>query len=650
MKELTKLPNYLHSIFVFAFLLLACNMGAQNKTVTEIAFDHDANLETFAFGADISWLSQQESWGTYYCNRAGKKADLMDILKDDFGINAIRFRVWVNPSGGWSGKNDVINLSKRAHAKGYKIMISFHYSDTWADSGNQTIPAKWTDHSAEALAKNVYDHTKDVLSGLKAAGITPKWVSIGNETKFGMLYETGRTNTTEGVMNFVKFINAGAKAVKEIDENIITIIHLSNGHDESTARKMFDNLEKYGANYDCLGFSCYPKWSHLDVTTDANIKTAVNTYINVFKNLKARFNKPVMVMETGHYGTEPYDANRFFAEFIKALINDKELGCFYWEPEAFDNSGYNLGAWSSATHQGTIAMDAFKGVKHTNVSKYATALVLQPNDTTIYSMEDTIALKIYAKTSTTVTSVEKVDFYVDNKFYQSVLPDGKSTNYYLYADSLSRGAHAFHALVYDTQGNVEYSDTIHLLKDDVTIFQENGDGFVGVEEEELTIAKKVLRYTGAGYIPAADSRKAMICYNAYFPEAGKYTMYIRHHSTEKRSLYMHVGEKSVTITGTLSPSGRWTYSTKQIEIEESGSYSITLNGLTKGHPDIDYIAFSRSESGMPVSYGDVTEVKSIIRNNNESGIIYDLKGFPHRMDENLPRGLYIKNGNKIIMN
>lgn len=30
----------------------------------------------------------------------------MDILKDDFGINAIRFRVWVNPSGGWSGKND----------------------------------------------------------------------------------------------------------------------------------------------------------------------------------------------------------------------------------------------------------------------------------------------------------------------------------------------------------------------------------------------------------------------------------------------------------------------------------------------------------------------------------------------------------------
>ena len=139
----------------------------------------------------------------------------------------------------------VKDLGKRIKDAGASFMLDFHYSDTWADSGNQTIPAKWTDHSAEALAKNVYDHTKDVLSGLKAAGITPKWVSIGNETKYGMLYETGRTNTTEGVMNFVKFINAGAKAVKEIDENIITIIHLSNGHDESTARKMFDNLEKY---------------------------------------------------------------------------------------------------------------------------------------------------------------------------------------------------------------------------------------------------------------------------------------------------------------------------------------------------------------------------------------------------------------------
>ena len=370
------------TFFLLAFL--ACCMASAQLTVTETVFDRKANEDKFAFGADISWLSQQESWGTYYCNRQGKRADLMDILKEDFGLNAVRFRVWVNPSGGWSGKQDVINLCKRAYAKGLKIMISFHYSDTWADSSNQTIPGQWTDHSAEALAQKVYEHTKDVLSGLKKEGIIPKWVSIGNETKYGMLYETGRTKTTEGMMNFVKFINSGAKAVKEISEDIITIIHLPNAHDEGTARNMFDNLKKYGANYDCIGLSAYPRWSHLDVTTDANITSTINKYLTTFKNLKSRFGKPVMVMETGHYANEPYDANRFLAEFMKALIADGELGCFYWEPEAFDNSGYNLGAWSSATHQATIAMDAYMGIKHTKVSQYATSLLMLPNDTLIF--------------------------------------------------------------------------------------------------------------------------------------------------------------------------------------------------------------------------------------------------------------------------
>ena len=169
---------------------------AQQLTVTETVFDRAANEENFAFGADISWLSQQESWNTYYCNRKGQRAELMSILKGDFGLNAVRFRVWVNPSGGWSGKQDVINLCKRANAKGFKIMISFHYSDTWADSGSQTIPGQWTDHSVEALAQNVYDHTYDVLKSLYDLDIHTRWVAIGNETKYGMLYDVGKTKST----------------------------------------------------------------------------------------------------------------------------------------------------------------------------------------------------------------------------------------------------------------------------------------------------------------------------------------------------------------------------------------------------------------------------------------------------------------------
>lgn len=642
-------PNYYFSLLASVLLLCTSNTYAQDKMVSEITFDHDNNLATFAFGADISWLSQQESWGTYYCNRAGKRADLMDILKEDFGINALRFRVWVNPNGGWSGKQDVINLCKRAHAKGFKIMISFHYSDTWADSGNQEIPAKWTDHSAEALAKNVYDHTRDVLSGLKAVGIIPGWVSIGNETKYGMLYETGRTNTTEGVMNFVKFINAGAKAVKEISPDIITIIHLSNGHDEATARKMFDNLEKYGANYDCLGFSCYPKWSHLDITNDTNIKTAVNTYLNVFKNLKARFKKPVVVMETGHYGTEPYDANRFFAEFIKALIADKELGCFYWEPEAFDNSGYNLGAWSSATHQGTIAMDAFKGVKFTKVSKYATTSVSRLDDRLIYSPQEPIEIKVLAKAGSTVTSISSVDFYLNNELYTTETK-GLLNFYTVNIDSLKTGNYTFHAIATDNQGNTESTDTLSFLVGNMTVFQENGDGYEGVNDSTLKVSKTVTRYTGDGYIPASSSMKSSINWNAHFPEAGKYTAYVRYHSDIKRSMRLTIGEHTYTLVGNPTPSNRWGYVAKTFDIESPGTYNITMQGLTsKGFPDIDFIAFETSEGSSAVGYGNSTAINAVQKTKTQSGIIYDIQGRLHLEDAHLSSGIYIKDNKKFIV-
>ena len=446
-------------VTIFASITIT-TATAQDMTVTETVFDRSANEDNFAFGADISWLSQQESWNTYYCNKAGKKTELMKILKEDYQLNAVRFRVWVNPWGGWSGKQDVINLCKRAHAKGLKIMISFHYSDTWADSGSQTIPAQWTDHSADALAQKVYDHTYDVLKALDRLGIHPKWVAIGNETKYGMLYETGRTKNTEGVKNFVRFINSAYQAIQDVDSSMQAVIHLPNAHDEATARKMFDNLQKYGAKYDVIGLSAYPRWSHLDVTTDANIKSTINTYMTTFKNLKKRFNKPVMVVETGHYCDKPLDGNRFLAEFMKALIADGELGCFYWEPEAFDNSGYNLGAWSSKTHQATIAMDAYLGMKHTAVSKYATTIISSPQKNQVYAEGDSVTMKIYAKTTTKLTAVEQVDFYLNDKKVASQTPQAKG-NYFTHAtENLPTGEYTFHAIVTDTQGHTQTSNKV----------------------------------------------------------------------------------------------------------------------------------------------------------------------------------------------
>ena len=93
--------------------------------------------QTFAKGADVSWITQMEASGYRWQNDNGQQQDLLQILKDH-GMNTIRLRVWVNPSGGWNGTSDLVAKAIRARNAGFRIMIDFHYSDSWADPGQQT--------------------------------------------------------------------------------------------------------------------------------------------------------------------------------------------------------------------------------------------------------------------------------------------------------------------------------------------------------------------------------------------------------------------------------------------------------------------------------------------------------------------------------
>ena len=49
----------------------------------------------------------------------------------------------VNHRTGWSNKEDMLYLAKRAAKAGQRIMIDIHYSDFFADPSHQTIPAAW---------------------------------------------------------------------------------------------------------------------------------------------------------------------------------------------------------------------------------------------------------------------------------------------------------------------------------------------------------------------------------------------------------------------------------------------------------------------------------------------------------------------------
>jgi len=307
----------------------------------------------FAKGADVSWMTEMESSNRKFYNSSGTQQDLLSILKG-LGMNTIRLRVWVNPTDGWCNKADVIAKAKRVKAAGLRLMIDFHYSDSWADPGKQTKPVAWNGQAIAALKTSVGNHTTDVLTALKNEGITPEWVQVGNETNDGMLWEEGRASAN--MKNFAELVLSGYNAVKAVFVNAKVIVHVSNGYNNSLFRWMFDGLKNNGAKWDVIGMSLYPEtaadWSSKNTQCLANMTDMVS-----------RYGKEVMIVEVGMPTSEAAASKAFITDLItkvKSLPDSKGLGVLYWEPQSYASwKGYKLGAFDD-TGKPTIALDAFK--------------------------------------------------------------------------------------------------------------------------------------------------------------------------------------------------------------------------------------------------------------------------------------------------
>jgi arabinogalactan endo-1,4-beta-galactosidase len=118
-----------HILFLLFIGLLSCNKS--NSGGSGVIPPPPAPA-IIAKGADISWLTQMETAGKVFYNGSGAAQDCIQILKN-LGMNSIRLRVWVNPAGGWNNTADVLVKATRAKNLGMKILIDFHYSDSWAD-------------------------------------------------------------------------------------------------------------------------------------------------------------------------------------------------------------------------------------------------------------------------------------------------------------------------------------------------------------------------------------------------------------------------------------------------------------------------------------------------------------------------------------
>jgi len=329
------------------FSLTACKKNSKGGDDT----NPPSTDSGFAKGADISWVTQMEAAGIKFYNSSGTEQECMALMKS-LGMNTVRLRVWVNPSPAWNNAADVLTKAIRAKNLGLRIMIDFHYSDSWADPGKQTKPAAWADQDFNTLKTSLSSHTVTVLTELKNNNISPEWVQVGNETDDGMLWPDGKASAS--MSNFAELINAGYDAVKSIFPDAKVIVHISNGYNNSLFRWMFDGLQSNGAKYDVIGMSLYPP---------ASGWAAYNSEcLNNMNDMVSRYNKEVMVVEAGMSWSNATDCKLFLTDLINktnSVTGNKGLGVLYWEPEAYNNwQGYSLGAFDNSGKP-TVALNAF---------------------------------------------------------------------------------------------------------------------------------------------------------------------------------------------------------------------------------------------------------------------------------------------------
>ncbi|MEA5460831.1 glycosyl hydrolase 53 family protein [Arcicella sp. LKC2W] len=333
------------------FIFLGIMLLFISSNISNMKSNHKLNTD-FVKGADISWITEMEASGRKFYDSSGKEMDCFALMKS-LGMNSIRLRVWVNPASNYNHTADVVVKAIRAKNLGMRIMIDFHYSDDWADPSKQTKPKAWQNLDLEGLKSAIGKHTTEVLTELKKNDISPEWVQVGNETNNGMLWPTGKASIN--MAGFTQMINAGYDAVKSVFPTSKVIVHLANGHDNNLFRWMFDGLTANGVKYDIIGMSLYPTWAGTDWQT-ANAKCLVN-----MNDMVARYHKEVMIVEVGMPWDKAEDCQQFISDLIvktKSVSEGKGLGVLYWEPQAYNWVGYNLGAFDNSGKP-TAAMTAF---------------------------------------------------------------------------------------------------------------------------------------------------------------------------------------------------------------------------------------------------------------------------------------------------
>jgi len=331
-------------LFLFSFLIFS---ACQTSSTTELPGEDDTStpLEPTSFfysGADISYYPTISQRNLTFRNRANVPRDFLQILLEN-GVNTARLRLWHTPATDHASFEEVETFSAQLKSLGFKVWLTVHYSDTWADPGNQQIPAAWQNASFEVLKDSVYKYTAKIMDR-----IAPDIIQIGNEVDPGMLLPIGDINTNR--QQFLDLLKEGIKAVRDHNQESKIMIHKA---DPNSAFWFFNTIGDL--DFDIMGVSYYPRWHGKDL----------NLLKIQLTQLETNFPQDIMLAETSYpFTLDWYDltnnnigsndqiifpdypatleGQRAYLTEIKSIVKslNKGIGFGYWGAEwvAFEGS------------------------------------------------------------------------------------------------------------------------------------------------------------------------------------------------------------------------------------------------------------------------------------------------------------------------
>jgi arabinogalactan endo-1,4-beta-galactosidase len=313
---------------------------------TDAVVDAGARRSDYLLGADISWVQEEEAAGTTYFD-AGQEQDILDILKHH-GFNAIRLRLFNAPNSpcrlsatgsqtcGYQteGERDepfcdldhTLAMAQRVKAAGMQLMLNFHFSDTWADPGDQNKPLAWESLGFDELVAALGSYTRASLERFAAAGVMPDIVQLGNGITAGMLYPDG-VSTDENWPRFAELLKSAIAAVKAVDPETQVLLHLDKPDSFDTSSWWVQSALAHGVEFDILGQTCFPQ-----------TQGPSSGWRTTFANLAATY--PTLRYMIVEYSQERRTVN----DIMLQLPAERGVGSFVWEPTAwretlFDTSG-----------------------------------------------------------------------------------------------------------------------------------------------------------------------------------------------------------------------------------------------------------------------------------------------------------------------